>query len=65
MAADLGLVPPNLAQAARDAYREFRRLQHHLRLNAAKARMSPDAVQPKIEAVRALWQAVFGDAAAQ
>lgn len=65
MAADLGLIPPNLAQAARDAYRELRRLQHHLRLNAAKARMSPDAVQPKIDAVRALWQAVFEDTVTQ
>ena len=65
MAAELALIPPSLAQAARDAYREFRRLQHHLRLNAAKARMSPDVAQPRIDAVRALWRAVFGEAGAR
>ena len=65
IAAELRLIPLNLAQAARDAYRELRRMQHHLRLNASKARVSPDAVQPKIDAVRALWQAVFEDTVTQ
>ena len=44
------------------AYREFRRLQHGLRLNGAQyARVDPAAVAPHVEAVRALWAAVFGE----
>ena len=36
MAAGLGLIPDALAERCRDAYREFRRLQHALRLNGAQ-----------------------------
>ena len=35
MAADLGLVPAPVASAAADAYREYRRLQHQVRLTGA------------------------------
>ena len=38
MAAELGLIPRELAERCRDAYREFRRLQHSLRLNGAQLR---------------------------
>ena len=36
IAADLGLIPADLAERSRDAYREFRRMQHALRLNGAR-----------------------------
>jgi glutamate-ammonia-ligase adenylyltransferase len=60
IAADLGLIPSALAEQCRDAYREFRRLQHALRLNGAPyARVPPEQVAEKAEAVRALWKTVF------
>jgi len=59
IAADLSLIPARLAAGARDAYREFRHRQHVLRLNFAQATLSPDQVEPQINAVRALWRAVF------
>jgi glutamate-ammonia-ligase adenylyltransferase len=61
MAGALGLIPRDLAQAAADAYRDYRRLQHALRLNGAEfARVEHAAVAPHIAATRALWRAVFG-----
>ncbi len=61
MAAGLGLIPEALAEDCRNAYRKFRRMQHALRLNgAAYARVPPDEVLRKSEAVRRLWAAVFG-----
>jgi glutamate-ammonia-ligase adenylyltransferase len=61
MAGALGLIPRELAQAAADAYREYRRRQHALRLNGAEfARVEQAAVAPHIAATRALWRAVFG-----
>jgi glutamate-ammonia-ligase adenylyltransferase len=60
IAADLGLVAPALADGAREAYREFRKLQHALRLNGAQyARVASHAVQTHIDAVTLLWDAVF------
>ena len=59
IAADLSLIPAELANAARDAYRDFRHLQHGLRLNFGQATVSPDAIEPQINAVRALWHHVF------
>jgi glutamate-ammonia-ligase adenylyltransferase len=62
IAADLGLIPGELADAVRNAYREYRRLQHRLRLNGAQqARVDPGTVGPLREAVRRLWAAVFGE----
>jgi [glutamine synthetase] adenylyltransferase / [glutamine synthetase]-adenylyl-L-tyrosine phosphorylase len=59
--AGLGLVPVALAEQVRAAYRDYRRLQHRLRLNGARyARVPHGEVAPHIEATRALWQAVFG-----
>jgi glutamate-ammonia-ligase adenylyltransferase len=61
MAGALGLVPRELAQPTADAYREYRRLQHALRLNGAEfARVEHSAVAAHIAATRALWRAVFG-----
>ena len=57
MAAGLGLIPAALAERVRNAYREFRRLQHALRLNGAQyARVPPGQVAAHAEAVRELWR---------
>ncbi len=57
MAAELGLVPASLAERCQNAYREFRRLQHALRLNGAQyARVPPEQVAAHAEAVRELWR---------
>ncbi len=59
-AAELGLIPPDLARQVRDSYREFRLLQHQMRLQGGKhARIGPAQVEEHAEAVRQLWQVVF------
>lgn len=61
MAAGLGLIPGALADAVRDAYREYRHLQHGLRLNGAQyARIGPNEAKASREATTALWQQLFG-----
>jgi len=61
IAAELGLIPERLADPVRNAYREYRRMQHAIRLSDnAKGRIERATVLRRIEAVRALWQAVFG-----
>ncbi|MCM8625888.1 bifunctional [glutamate--ammonia ligase]-adenylyl-L-tyrosine phosphorylase/[glutamate--ammonia-ligase] adenylyltransferase [Accumulibacter sp.] len=60
IAAELGLIPGDLAGSARDAYREFRRLQHVLRLNAGRrARVERASLSQWIAPVLALWDLVF------
>ena len=60
MAAGHGLIDAELAERCRDAYREFRRIQHSLRLNgAAYARVPPAQVAAHTAAVKALWSRVF------
>jgi glutamate-ammonia-ligase adenylyltransferase len=60
IAAGLGLIPDPLAEGARDAYREYRRLQHVNRLNdAPKLRIPREQVAARIEAVTALWRTLF------
>jgi len=62
MAGELGLIEPQLGQAAGNAYREYRRLQHAKRLTATpKALVPRDQIETHIAAVSALWQAVFGN----
>ncbi|MSQ18534.1 MAG: bifunctional [glutamate--ammonia ligase]-adenylyl-L-tyrosine phosphorylase/[glutamate--ammonia-ligase] adenylyltransferase [Betaproteobacteria bacterium] len=62
MAARHGLIAEPLARRCQDAYREFRRIQHRLRLNEARfARVPFDEVAPHALAARELWQAVLGD----
>lgn len=59
--AGLGLVPVALAEQVRAAYRDYRRLQHRLRLNGAEYARVPHAdVSGQVEATRALWRATFG-----
>ena len=61
IAADLGLVARELSDAVRDAYRDYRRRQHGLRLNGAPyARVPHEEVSAATEATRGLWRAVFG-----
>jgi glutamate-ammonia-ligase adenylyltransferase len=64
MAADAGLVPGELAETVRSAYRDYRRMQHGLRLNGTKARVAPEEVGERVTAVRELWRRVFGETAA-
>jgi glutamate-ammonia-ligase adenylyltransferase len=61
IAGELGLVPVDLAARVADAYREFRRAQHAVRLTgAAHARVDPAIHAGRRDDVRALWTAVFG-----
>ena len=60
LAAQLGLIEPSLAEAARAAYRQFRLWQHASRLQSSEiARVEPSAAAPHGEAVKRLWRAVF------
>ncbi|MBS1230230.1 MAG: (Glutamate--ammonia-ligase) adenylyltransferase [Proteobacteria bacterium] len=60
IAAELGLIPPQLADPVRETYREFRRLQHAMRLDGiSSSRVERDAYRRRIDAVKALWQFVF------
>ncbi len=61
LCADLGLLPAAMAAAAGDAYREYRRLQHQIRLTGAPhARVPPEGQAARRAAVGALWIEVFG-----
>ncbi|HWY72275.1 MAG TPA: hypothetical protein VNW98_01430, partial [Burkholderiaceae bacterium] len=61
IASRLELIEPGLALAAADAYREYRRVQHGMRLDgAAFARVAPAQMADRIEVVARLWRAVFG-----
>ncbi|MHB1429223.1 MAG: bifunctional [glutamate--ammonia ligase]-adenylyl-L-tyrosine phosphorylase/[glutamate--ammonia-ligase] adenylyltransferase [Rhodocyclaceae bacterium] len=61
IAAACGLIPADLAEVARDAYREYRRLQHLRRLNNLDSRVEAAPHAERIAAVRALWKHVFGE----
>jgi glutamate-ammonia-ligase adenylyltransferase len=64
MCADRGLIPADAAGNARNAYREYRRIQHSLRLNGAPyARVPPGQVAAHAEAVRRLWRLISPPAA--
>jgi glutamate-ammonia-ligase adenylyltransferase len=61
IAGDLGLIPVPVASAAADAYRDYRRLQHQIRLTGApQARVDAAAQADRRAAVTALWAHVFG-----
>ncbi len=62
LAAQSGLLDPNLATRAGDAYRTLRRVQHAMRLQGQeKARVAPDTLTEERAAVTALWNTVLGD----
>jgi len=61
IAGELGLIPTALAEQCQNAYREFRRRQHALRLEGAQyARVEPASVEAQVGAVQELWTKVFG-----
>ncbi len=61
IAGELALIPSALGAAATDAYREFRRLQHQVRLTGAPhARVEPAPQEGRRGAVSALWARLFG-----
>lgn len=60
-AADLGLIEHGAAEAVRKAYRQFRQLQHQLRLAGERyARVDPERVAASAAAVISLWDTLFG-----
>jgi glutamate-ammonia-ligase adenylyltransferase len=63
IAGELGLVGAPVAAAAAAAYRDYRKLQHQIRLTDARhARVDAATQAAHREAVGALWNAVFGSA---
>jgi glutamate-ammonia-ligase adenylyltransferase len=60
LAGNLGLIPDSLATAVHHSYREFRRMQHTLRLQGEQyARVPQDRVSGLVEPVIELWAEVF------
>ncbi|HSD36686.1 MAG TPA: bifunctional [glutamate--ammonia ligase]-adenylyl-L-tyrosine phosphorylase/[glutamate--ammonia-ligase] adenylyltransferase [Rhodocyclaceae bacterium] len=59
LAANVGLLPADIAHDAANAYRELRRAQHALRLNEHDSRIDDDSLAGSREAVERLWQCVF------
>ena len=63
IAGELGLVPADLAARVADAYREYRKVQHAIRLTGAPhVRIDPATHAQRRNDVDALWKAVFGGA---
>ncbi len=59
LAGELGLIDQELASSVSDAYREFRRLQHQIRLRGEdRARVQPASVDRLRTAVMVLWRSV-------
>lgn len=54
-----GLLPTGIGQAAANAYRGLRRVQHQARLDEAPTQVAPPALQSERDAIFALWSAVF------
>ena len=57
-----GLLPTGIGNAAADAYRTLRRVQHKARLDEASLEVDPASLQAERHAIRALWSTVFDDA---
>lgn len=56
----VGLLPLGIGQAAANAYRELRRVQHRARLNEEPTDVPMDSLASERDAVLALWRAVMG-----
>jgi glutamate-ammonia-ligase adenylyltransferase len=56
-----GLLPQGMGQAAADAYRDLRRVQHRARLDEKPTQVDSIKLAPQRHAVQALWLAVFAD----
>jgi glutamate-ammonia-ligase adenylyltransferase len=61
IAANLGLIPADLAAACANSYRELRQRQHRQRLNDLPSRIPPSDAAALREPVQALWREVFGE----
>ncbi|MBU1691439.1 MAG: bifunctional [glutamate--ammonia ligase]-adenylyl-L-tyrosine phosphorylase/[glutamate--ammonia-ligase] adenylyltransferase [Gammaproteobacteria bacterium] len=60
LAGELKLIPLDLAEQVRDTYREYRLLQHQLRLQGgAHARIDPEQAEEHAAAVKQLWRIVL------
>ncbi|PKO52646.1 MAG: bifunctional glutamine synthetase adenylyltransferase/deadenyltransferase, partial [Betaproteobacteria bacterium HGW-Betaproteobacteria-2] len=58
---ELGLIDVKLAKDVAAAYRQYRSLQHALKLQGeSKARVDAASVTQHMEAVKKLWQELFG-----
>ncbi len=61
LSGELNLIPADLAESARDAYRQYRQWQHQLRLQGAKyARLEQEKAAEYCTSVQKLWNTVFG-----
>ena len=58
-AEDAGLLPAGVGQAAADAYRELRRVQHRARLDEQPTQVAPETLAAERLAIQQLWHAVF------
>ena len=54
-----GLLPAGVGEAAANAYREMRRLQHRARLNEEPTQVDPAALSAERQALLALWRCVM------
>ena len=59
-AEDAGLLPAGVGQAAADAYRALRRVQHRARLDEQPTQVAPDTLAAERLAIQQLWHTVFG-----
>jgi glutamate-ammonia-ligase adenylyltransferase len=55
-----GLLPRGIGDAAANAYRALRRVQHQARLNEEPTQVAMDELATERQAVQDLWAAVFG-----
>ena len=55
----VGLVPVGVGQAAADAYRDLRRVQHQARLDEKPTQFAPELLAQQQQAVQTLWKSVF------
>ncbi len=60
-AENAGLVPKGVGQAAADAYRTLRRVQHRARLDEQPTQVPQAELASECEAIVVLWQSVFGE----
>ena len=56
----VGLLPQGMGQAAANAYREMRRLQHRARLNEEPTQVEPATLTAERDALLAVWRCVMG-----
>ncbi|MGV8892765.1 MAG: bifunctional [glutamate--ammonia ligase]-adenylyl-L-tyrosine phosphorylase/[glutamate--ammonia-ligase] adenylyltransferase [Burkholderiaceae bacterium] len=57
----LGLLDVPLAEAVASAYRDFRKMQHNIRLQGSdRARVELEEVATRVDDVKRLWEVVFG-----